>query len=65
MARVNGPLGFHVLTLALPGGIERMFGKQASHIAASKGDPDPEMMDEIGERFRAVTLDPPSARPLL
>ena len=49
----------HVLALALPGGIEHMFAEQAAHLESTNGQPDPEVLDEIGKRHGAVTLGPP------
>jgi hypothetical protein len=55
----GGPTPLHVLALALPGGIERLFIEQAANFSALEGPPDAEVLHEMGERHGAVTVGPP------
>ncbi len=49
----------HVLSFALPGGIEHLFAEQWQYLSAASGPPDPEVLAEIGRRHGAPTLGPP------
>ena len=53
----------HVLSFAVPGGIERLFAEQADYLSALSGPPDPAVLAEIGRRHGAPTLGPPIRSP--
>ena len=49
----------HVVSFACPGGIEHLFAEQHHYLAGLTGPPDPQVLDEMGERHGAATLGPP------
>ena len=49
----------HVLSFAVPGGIEDLFAEHAQYLSGLTGPPDPAVLDEIGLRHKAPTLGPP------
>ena len=54
-----GPESLHALALAVPGGLEDLFGEQQAYFAQLEGPPDPGVLDEIAARHGAVTTGPP------
>ena len=53
----------HILSFAIPGGIEDLFAEQWRYLSALSGPPDPAALEEIGRRHGAPTLGPPIRSP--
>ena len=49
------------LGVTTPGGLEGMFEEQAAYFAGLRGEPDPERIKEIGDRYGVTALGPPLA----
>lgn len=47
------------ITIAIPGGIERMFQELAEYVASTNGRPDQQELDAIRQRHGGATLGPP------
>jgi mannose-6-phosphate isomerase-like protein (cupin superfamily) len=49
----------HVVSFAVPGGVEDLFAEQWEYLSSLTGAPDPSVLDSIGSRHGAPTLGPP------
>lgn len=49
----------HVVSFAVPGGVEDLFAEQWEYLSGLTGTPDASVLDAIGRRHGAPTLGPP------